>query len=227
MNLINPKNKEALTSVFESHEAAFGALAAKVRAGDFRDSSFPSSLLDQMRRKGLSEGQLFWLHKLAQPESARPRPTAAESINMSGLRALFERASKHLKRPSIVLAVGAGFEVKIAHAGPGSRYPGSLMVSSPEFGGAYYGRVTGNDFFAGKDDMPAVRNLLHKMSADPVKTAAEHGHLTGKCCFCNRHLEDERSTEVGYGPVCADKFGLEWGAKVARKARASRSLVTA
>ena len=31
------------------------------------------------------------------------------------------------------------------------------------------------------------------------------------CCFCNRALEDERSTAVGYGPICAGHFGLAWG----------------
>jgi hypothetical protein len=43
--------------------------------------------------------------------------------------------------------------------------------------------------------------------------AAEHGHKTGNCCFCSRPLNDARSTEVGYGPVCADKWELPWGTK--------------
>lgn len=51
------------------------------------------------------------------------------------------------------------------------------------------------------------------MAVDPEGTAAAYGHLTGACCFCRRALSDERSVSVGYGPVCADHFGLAWGVK--------------
>ena len=44
-----------------------------------------------------------------------------------------------------------------------------------------------------------------------AEEAAEFGHTTGHCVFCCRELTDGRSTEVGYGPVCADKNGLPWG----------------
>lgn len=37
--------------------------------------------------------------------------------------------------------------------------------------------------------------------------------VTGHCCFCSLPLTDERSTAVGYGKVCADHFGLSWGAR--------------
>lgn len=41
--------------------------------------------------------------------------------------------------------------------------------------------------------------------------AAHFGHTTGSCVFCSRHLTDERSIAVGYGPVCAEREGLPWG----------------
>jgi hypothetical protein len=41
--------------------------------------------------------------------------------------------------------------------------------------------------------------------------AREFGQLYGMCCFCSRGLTDERSIDVGYGPVCAEKNGLAWG----------------
>ena len=52
---------------------------------------------------------------------------------------------------------------------------------------------------------------LKAFAADPETVAAQYGSLTGNCCFCGRKLTDDRSTNVGYGPVCADKFGLNWG----------------
>lgn len=41
--------------------------------------------------------------------------------------------------------------------------------------------------------------------------AALHGKMTGKCCFCNSPLIDQKSTDVGYGPVCAKHYGLPHG----------------
>lgn len=32
--------------------------------------------------------------------------------------------------------------------------------------------------------------------------------LTGHCSFCQRELTDAGSLEVGYGPICADRWGL-------------------
>ena len=140
-------------------------------------------------------------------------PQATEQIDLSGLCALLNRAQGKLKRPAIVLAVQSGDEIKVAIAGSASRHRGSVMIASPHFGGAYYGRVTDGGFFPGRDFNPEVGQLLHDLASDPEGTASKHGHLTGKCCFCNRKLEDERSTEVGYGPVCAESFGLKWGKK--------------
>jgi len=31
------------------------------------------------------------------------------------------------------------------------------------------------------------------------------------CCFCGRELDTAESISVGYGPVCAAKYGLPWG----------------
>jgi hypothetical protein len=44
-----------------------------------------------------------------------------------------------------------------------------------------------------------------------AEQAAAFGHLTGQCVFCARELTDQRSIDVGYGPVCAGKNGLPWG----------------
>jgi Family of unknown function (DUF6011) len=52
-----------------------------------------------------------------------------------------------------------------------------------------------------------------RRSGRPI-TAAEAaalGHTTSFCCFCSLELTDDRSTDVGYGPVCASKRGLPWG----------------
>lgn len=47
-----------------------------------------------------------------------------------------------------------------------------------------------------------------------AEEAARFGHEHARCVFCSRNLSDEkdgRSVDVGYGPICADKYGLPWG----------------
>jgi uncharacterized protein DUF6011 len=52
---------------------------------------------------------------------------------------------------------------------------------------------------------------LRIIAADVVGAAKAYAAITGKCSFCKRPLEDERSVSAGYGPVCADNLGLPWG----------------
>lgn len=47
-----------------------------------------------------------------------------------------------------------------------------------------------------------------------AEEAASFGHEHDRCVFCFLPLSDDgpdRSVHVGYGPVCAKKYGLPWG----------------
>lgn len=52
-----------------------------------------------------------------------------------------------------------------------------------------------------------ARSLTHE-------EAAAFGKITGTCIACGLHLTDDgknKSLEVGYGPICAKKWGWPWG----------------
>lgn len=69
----------------------------------------------------------------------------------------------------------------------------------------------------------AGKKGLAGLSDDTVATAeqaAAFGHEHGFCCYCSRGLTDERSTSVGYGPICAVRYGLEWGSVADEEAAA-------
>lgn len=183
-----------------------------------RDQSFASDLIRQHNERGLSPKQVYWVGKLIE-RATQPAPKPVKIGSLSAISGLFSKAKGRLKKPAIVLLCdfdhGAA-EIKIAFAGGNTRYPGALHISSPIYGGQYYGRITREGSFVKSfkfdgDEAPLV-SLLTEFAADPAGVAAKHGHLTGKCCFCNRGLTDDRSTDVGYGPVCADNYGLPWGA---------------
>jgi hypothetical protein len=185
----------------------------------FRQDFAQSLIAQATTARGLSPKQLEWVDKLV--TAATAAPVAAVNVgDLSGITALFDKARQHLKFPAITMSVpAASMTVRVNVAGSGARFPGSLNVCSGEKPNmderrAWYGRVhkDGNYEAAGNSN-PAIVERLRAFAADPAGIAAEHGKLTGRCCFCNLHLSDERSTAVGYGKRCAQHYGLVWGVK--------------
>ena len=161
------------------------------------------------------------------PRPQAPAPDAVPVGDLSRIIALFATAAQHLRRPAIVLD---GFRVSVA--GARSAHAGSLNVTGIDkvfnsFRGQderpWFGRVTtAGTFQPGRNAPDGLAEKLSRFAADPAGEAAAHGHLTGRCCFCNRALHDERSTAVGYGPDCAESYGLPWGARAAADAPGAR-----
>jgi len=159
-----------------------------------------------------------------QPKPREARPAANVAADLSGILALFNRAKHHLRRPAIVLgvpAIGPAASIRINIAGDQAKVPGSLTICDGERDEegqrAWLGRVLlDGTYQPSRDAGPYQRQIVERLrefAARPAEVAAEHGRLTGRCCFCNRALEDERSTAVGYGPICARHFGLPWGSE--------------
>ncbi|HTB46633.1 MAG TPA: DUF6011 domain-containing protein [Acetobacteraceae bacterium] len=192
------------------------ALQAALPALSARDADFAKSLLSQHARKGLSEKQMHWVRKLAE-RASQPAPEPIEVGDLSGILALMSTVT--LKRPAMLLNV-AGETVRISIAGPASQYVGQVMITGAEYNAngrrPWLGRIT----LAGKF-LPAPRlearnaimlaAVLRDFAADPAGVAAAYGRATGACCFCSLTLTDERSTAVGYGPICAKNWHLPWG----------------
>lgn len=173
----------------------------------------------------LSEKQAAWVSRLADmvegkaPAAATP---AAKIGSLDGIKALFARAAKHLKFPAIVLLIGPVDEdamVRIYPAGAEGKNPGAIYIKDADTR-AYLGKISPEGAVSFSRECPEharkdITDVLTRLAADPAAVAAEHGRLTGRCCFCNIALKDERSTGVGYGPVCAEHYGLPWGERPA------------
>ena len=140
--------------------------------------------------------------------------------SLAGIKALFDKARAHLKFPAIVLSVvgkDCYSEVRVYVAGDRAREPGSITVVSQERDSEgrrlYYGKISCDGTWHARQDSGAPQGLvqcLEAFAANPEGECIRHGKLTGKCCFCNSALTDERSTAAGYGPVCAKHYGLKW-----------------
>lgn len=59
--------------------------------------------------------------------------------------------------------------------------------------------------------LPEEKSFLDSFMADPVGVMAATGKDVNRCCYCASPLEDDRSRQAGYGPICAARWGLPWG----------------
>jgi hypothetical protein len=188
-----------------------------------KDRPFAEGLLETVRRTGrMSDKQIYWINQLIERATIPQQPRRVEAVgNFARVYAMFATARRHLKYPKVHLQLADGRPVALAMSGATSHHPNTINVTD---GGPYgqnkwYGRVeVDGTWTAGREfpELAEVANLLHRLSEEPEKTAAEYGQLTGYCCFCSTRLTNEKSTAVGYGPVCADHFGLSAEYKAAK-----------
>ena len=169
---------------------------------------------DLIRHNGegrLSAKQWDWVHKLAN-DAGNPGP---EERPLEAVRGLIDRAfDAGLQYPKINLETIEGLPVRLSRAGDRSRAPGVIHVTDGKpFGeNQFYGSINLDGVWRPtRNTPPEVLGFLLAFNADPEAVATAYGLRSGNCCFCARVLTDGRSVGVGYGPICADKFGLPWG----------------
>lgn len=198
-------------------------ISAKLASGEILNVfghwgvSFARDILSKFNRYGkrctFSSKQMQWIDKLA---ACVPQVRETVNLDASGLLALFNTAAAHLKFPKIRLRTADNLPIKLHIVGERSKHVGSVQISDGGSFGAnrYYGRIdpaTGAWILPASGAPESVKLLVLEMSKNPAETAAKYGKITGSCCFCSRGLEDERSLNVGYGPICANNYGLPWG----------------
>ena len=191
-----------------------------------RDREFAENLMRQSETfRGLTEKQRHWVQVLTE-RAKTPEQKPAKIADFSGVVALLDRAAQKLKHPKLLVRI-VDRDLRLSIAGQRSAAPGSINISSTEKAfddRTWFGRVSREGQFEPsrsltKATATAIAAALTALAADPAKVASEYGQITGCCCFCGLELSDARSIHVGYGPVCADKWGVPWGEKPAPKSR--------
>jgi hypothetical protein len=194
-------------------------LQGLLNSGAAKSSSFAN---DIAFKRLFTQKQHDWVNKLIS-EAQAPKPV---QIDASRIIAMFSKAAAHLKQPKITLNA-------LVKNASGNMIPGRvvrLKLATKKADGTIYIDGGSSDEYFGKIDpsgnLVLVRELSNSLKLDiellveyfasnPEKLASSHGKLTGNCCFCNRDLTHDNSTDVGYGKICADKYGMEWGIKEA------------
>lgn len=170
---------------------------------------FPQSLNRSYGR--WSQRQQAWAHYLVwQAEQEKKSPTAPTTLPTGTLLPiveLFNHAARTLKYPKMVFDID-GQRVVIKRSGANSSRPGTLNVTDgrPFGDNKWYGRIELDGSSTVKDQ--TVLDFLLDFASDPKSKASIYGIKTGHCCFCGAELTEKVSVAVGYGPICAEKFGL-------------------
>jgi len=132
-------------------------------------------------------------------------------VDAAEILAFFTRAAEKVKFPKVTTA-----SLKFQRAGERAKIPGSINVTDlghyPD--NKWYGRIDlDGKFSPTRIATPEVIAAVEAFNADPVAFATSEGKSSGRCVFCRTPVgegDDRRSIELGYGPVCASKYGLPW-----------------
>lgn len=137
----------------------------------------------------------------------------ATEVPLPNLRALVDRArSSGLAQPRIRTQ---GLELYVT--GRMSRYPGSLYVVNgrKRGSGAFWGWIDQQGVWHKRNNPPQpIEARLVGYNEDVerlINDCVAYAKRTGACSFCGSELTDARSVQVGYGPICAQRYGLSWG----------------
>ena len=183
-----------------------------------KDKGFINSLIDWNQGKGrdFSPKQLFYVDRfIAEGEEKRNKNKAAMAIN-NHPRNFKNIAKLFLYSKQVASLAYPKITYQLAKELP----PITLYYNNNHgcIQAKVAGRLVATIKANGQEDMrwPVKDNylaMLETIEKDPIAAATLSGKLTSCCSFCSRELTDERSVVLGYGPVCAEHWGLPWDVK--------------
>lgn len=180
---------------------------------------FPSSLLRQYAIKEfLSEKQMFYVRKLITEAggSGNAAKETGEIVNAEALQQLFRCALRaDVQYPHISYPVdGTHDEQHIKAFLADNRRDIIFMSERTRVRYAWFDALNNKLHCTHNQVQPttALYKQIRRILADPVAEAIVSGKLTNRCMFCSLELKNEFSVDHGYGPICAENYGLPWHA---------------
>lgn len=195
----------------------------EVKGQKFESSLSEAQVRDALRRKGgdfagslfavriWTEKQEAWAHKIALEVLNPPAKKVERGIDLGTLTDWLRDRVLPGKN-SVAFCDEMHQEVIITAAKPDSKNPGAFYVRSED--NRYLGKITANGYWRSVEPESTadhvVGAILAKANEDPLAAVISYGRRTSRCSFCGRSLENERSVELGYGPICASNMGLPY-----------------
>lgn len=154
---------------------------------------------DLSKVRKMTPRQKLWMHHII-AEIENPPEYDVKLLQIL-IHLLYARIAGEITNPVLRVNMdGQVFKIKLYLNGQ-FRF-GAMIVSR----GKFLGRIHRNGDLDCKDS--AVVDVLKKVNEDPLEHARQYGSRLGSCCFCGRVLTHSVSIELGYGPICADNWGM-------------------
>jgi len=132
---------------------------------------------------------------------------------------IFDNAKRSLKYPKLQYPFEKQM-IEFSLAGEKSKNPGAIYITNGQKypTGKYYGKLFKDEEakklrFIWNEKIPRTEDLtaiIRAIAANPVGMCSMIGQQYAHCCFCGLELTNKNSVTVGYGPICAEKWGLPW-----------------
>jgi hypothetical protein len=89
-----------------------------------------------------------------------------------------------------------------------------IKVDKPKEGrwaGYTFVHVQASDNFYPVRDRAKREEILQEIAKDPLESMRQYGLKLGVCGRCGLTLTNEVSRSIGFGPICCDALGIEYG----------------
>lgn len=205
---------------YQSDKIAVLRAACDANQLSSKDISFGASLCDQFLTKNhLSDKQWYWVDELIKRAGATPATKSEskpEEIFEGRLyHDLLRKASKKLKRPQLRYQADGGRKIVFSYVADNtSKWYNCVFIDNGAKGEnkVRYGFITRNGQGNLNTSAPQeVKTFIRKTAIDPIAAAKLSGQAFKNCVFCGLELVNKSSVYHGYGPICAENWGLPWG----------------
>lgn len=118
---------------------------------------------------------------------------------------LFHTAGKHLKYPKITFTASSGNNSRV------QLYLATKGYIAIKVNGEYVGKIDSQyHSFRMYQGTTELQSEVMAFCMEPLKSAIVKGQQYSNCCFCRLELTNKASVQMGYGPICAENYGLPW-----------------
>jgi hypothetical protein len=203
------RQEEASDTNWEIFEACEPEVAEFINK-NYENNSFLSSLREQARKRGdLSPKQIEAVHKNIDRQKSWEQKCEKPAGYEVDLTAVFEKfaaaQASGLKRPKLRLE---NFCFSLA---TGGKNAGAIYVKDgPQYEDTYLGKIFNDGvFFKSRECTNEQVEELQAISKNVLEAAVAYGRKTGNCSCCGRLLTNKESIELGIGPICLSKWGMQ------------------
>jgi Family of unknown function (DUF6011) len=209
--------EENLAKKKAEFKAAHPAVVAWIEDRAMKNVKLAISMAENINLYGsLKENGIALIERLIKEDAERAEARKAEqmksAVDVSAgaekiLTALRQAVEKGLKRPSLRTQVCTFSLAPASGRNAGCVYVVERAARGSGDENKYLGKIDPTGMFmASRDCTPEQKAAVALVAADPLAAAVLYGRMTGQCSCCGKELTNQKSIDLGIGPICLAKY---------------------